>query len=108
MTELIDRQAALKKMCETCGYCEDMKKHIPSIRLAYQDFVIEKCNCYKFLAEQPTIESETVRHGCWVSNYEESPTVYCSECGAGAGKALAKWYKCCPYCGAKMDGRVTD
>lgn len=26
MHELIDREATLKKMCETCGYCELLRK----------------------------------------------------------------------------------
>lgn len=56
MPELIDRQAALKKMCETCGYCERFEK---AMRLTHPDFVSDKCNNYKFIAEQPTIELET-------------------------------------------------
>lgn len=53
MPELIDRQAVLKKMCETCGYCEKFEK---AMRSTHPDFVTEKCNNYKFLSEQPTIE----------------------------------------------------
>lgn len=57
MTELIDRQAALEKMCETCGYCEKFEK---SMRSTHPDFVTDKCNNYKFLAEQPTVEAESI------------------------------------------------
>ena len=57
MPELIDRQAALKKMCETCGYCERFEK---AMRSTHPDFVSGKCNNYKFLAEQPTIEPEVL------------------------------------------------
>lgn len=57
MPELIDRQAALKKMCETCGYCEKFEK---SMRSTHPDFVVDKCIAYKFLVEQPTVEAEPV------------------------------------------------
>lgn len=58
MPELIDREATLKKMCEACGYCEQFEK---SMRSTYPDFVADKCNIYKFIAEQPTIEAKSVR-----------------------------------------------
>lgn len=71
MPELIDREATLKKMCETCGYCEKFEK---AMRTSHPDFVTDKCNNYKFLAEQPTIQLEQ-RHGRWV-------ILYCRNCGA--------------------------
>ena len=55
MPELIDREATLKKMCEMCGYCERFEK---AMRSTHPDFVTDKCNNYKFLAEQPTIKPE--------------------------------------------------
>ena len=59
MPELIDRQAALKKMCELCGYkCEMFEK---AMRTRYPDFVTDKCNNYNFLAEQPTVEADIDR-----------------------------------------------
>lgn len=58
MPELIDREATLKKMCEACGYCEQFEK---SMRSTHPDFVADKCNIYKFIAEQPTIEAKPVR-----------------------------------------------
>ena len=56
MSELIDRQAALKQMCEMCGgFCEKVEK---AMRATHPGFVITRCNHYNFLAEQPTIEAD--------------------------------------------------
>ena len=113
MPELIERQAALKKMCETCGYCERLEN---AMRSTHPDFVTDKCNNYKFLAEQPTIEAGHVRHGRWkgwttskftgkYADYDEpvfKDYVYytCSECYRKS--AIQELY--CPQCGARMDG----
>ena len=109
MAELIDRQAALKKMCETCGYCARLENAMHSTQ---PDFVSDKCNNYKFLAEQPTIEPE-VRRGHWIligrSRITKSRDLKCSVCGnyfriyddvtLNAGRGDANF---CPNCGAKM------
>jgi hypothetical protein len=95
MLELIDRQTTLKKMSETCGYCERFEK---AMRSTHPDFVTGKCNNYKFLAKQPTIEAEPVRHGHFENIPGMNNTVFCSECGAAADKYLAKQYKGCPFC----------
>lgn len=106
MLELIDRQAALKKMCETCGYCEKLEK---AVRTAHPDFVSDKCNAYKFLAEQPTVEPEE-RHGRWIIKRDEFYTAYkmyyaeCSECKHTESTGMVERLKYCPNCGAKMDG----
>ncbi len=100
MPELIDRQAALKKMCETCGYCKGFEEAMRSI---HPDFVTDKCNNYKFLAEQPTIEPE-VRHGRWIVRGQE---IYCSECNMESlynAFGASKFSDFCPKCGARMDG----
>jgi hypothetical protein len=99
MTELIDRQAALKKMCETCGYCEKFEK---SIRSTHPDFVADKCNNYKFLAEQPIVEAEPVHHGRWIEGTSRgSYSIYCSYCGSHKETICPDDY--CPSCGALMD-----
>lgn len=51
---------------------------------------------------KPTIKPE-VRHGRWEILYENSPTVYCSECGAASHRKLAKGFKGCPYCLCVID-----
>ena len=104
--ELIDRQAALKKMCETCGYCEKFEK---AMRSTHPDFVTDKCNNYKFLAEQPTIEAEPVRHGQWIMlepyGTHHTHRRKCSECGEIKTQELTSF---CPNCGAKMDGGADE
>ena len=102
MPELIDREATLKKMCETCGYCARFEN---AMRSTHPDFVTDKCNNYKFLEEQPAIEAEPVRHGRWNYRHEDD-WCYCTACGVDAegnyGEPLETDY--CPHCGARMDG----
>lgn len=124
MTELIDRQAALKKMCETCGYCERFEK---AMRTTHPDFVTDKCNNYKFLAEQPAVEAESVRHGRWVETEPDEDdrkigiefSIKCSKCHNEnshldfnevheiTGKTFWK-SRFCPNCGARMDATDTN
>lgn len=113
MTELIDRQSALKKMCETCGYCERFEK---AMRTTHPDFVTDKCNMYKFIAEQPTIEAEPVRHGRWETwgyVFHGIEWKRCSRCGKCAdvsyyglldGEIKMSTPSICGGCGARMDG----
>lgn len=55
------------------------------------------------IANAPTIDAETVRHGHWIEcplrKYPKEHIDVCSVCNS---KALAK-YNYCPNCGAKMD-----
>lgn len=101
MLELIDRQLTLKKMCETCGYCERFEK---AMRSTHPDFVTEKCNTYKFLAEQPSIKAKPVRYGHWIP-VDGEPYAKCSYCGE-------KHYGCstpyCDMCGSYMREEIED
>lgn len=104
MPELIDKEATLKKMCETCGYCERFEK---AMRSFHPDFVTDKCNNYKFLAEQPTVEAEPVRHGRWVEGTSRgSYSIYCSCCGSHKETICPSDY--CPSCGTRMEGTITN
>lgn len=103
MLELIDRKAALEKMCELCGYrCEKFEKAMQS---THPDFVSDKCNNYRFLAEQPKVEAEPVRHGRWIMlepyGAHHTRRRKCSECGEIKAQELTNF---CPNCGAEMDG----
>lgn len=112
MPELIDKQATLKKMCESCGYCERFEK---AMRTTHPDFVSDKCNVYKFLAEQPTIEPE-VRHGRWTRKgcvkkpeYDRTTDLNayahrCSACDQVSYFPIDFKDIFCRRCGAKMDG----
>ena len=58
------------------------------------------------IQEQPTVDSEPVRHGKWdyVTVVDEG-FWRCSNCGTPSEAIGAKkLYKYCPFCGAKMDG----
>lgn len=104
MSELIDKQATLKKMCESCGYCDRFEK---AMRTRDPDFVTDKCIPYKFLAEQPAIETEPVRHGRWIEGTSRgSYSIYCSYCGSQKETICPSEY--CPACGALMDGCVDE
>ena len=110
MPELIDRQEALKKMCETCGYCDKFEK---SMRETHPDFVTDKCNNYKFLAELPTIEAKPVRHGRMIDGRYPNENK-CSECGQEFRDDIGfiiqdddgtfRYPKRCPECGCYWDG----
>ena len=54
--------------------------------------------------KQPTIETESVKHGKWIVLGQRAgmryPTYYCSECGEHGWKE----YQYCQHCGARMDG----
>lgn len=60
---------------------------------------------YQLLAEAinaiPAADVEPVRHGRWVSIFEDPDTLYCSECRRLCFRRFRSNY--CPNCGAKMD-----
>lgn len=88
MQELVDKQAALKKMCESCGRCEMFEK---AMRTTHPDFVTDKCDHYKFLAEQPTIEAEPVIH-CKDCAFWERKRVSCE--GLARCRTGESGYRC--------------
>lgn len=56
----------------------------------------------------PTIEAEPVKHGEWLTNFDEQEGYcerVCSNCGGAPyyESNIKKEYKFCPYCGVKMD-----
>ena len=48
------------------------------------------------------LQSETVKHGCWV---DDGALCYCSECHEERRFPHWTW---CPNCGAKMDKKETN
>ena len=92
MPELIDRQTALDKICEyECG-CK--LSACPIIGEDSDDY----CDHIRILMEQPTIESEPVRHGRWIK--QENGLNICSACGV----TRVSHFPFCGHCGARMDG----
>lgn len=60
-------------------------------------------DAYKIIEEEvDAADVEPVRHGRWMSIYEDPDTLYCSECRILCFRRFASNY--CPHCGAKMDG----
>lgn len=53
---------------------------------------------------EPTADVEPVRHGHWIFRWRKisGDMFQCSNC---AEVGYVKWYYC-PYCGAKMDGKI--
>ena len=99
MIELLDKQETLKKMCWLCGHCKKLEEFM---RITQPDFVADKCEAYKFFAEQPTVEAEPVRHGRWMDGTSRgSYSIYCSYCGSHKETICPSEY--CPACGARMD-----
>lgn len=111
MLELIDKQETLKKMCEWCGQCERFEN---AMRSTHPDFVTDKCNNYKFLAERPKIEAELVRHGRWIeiAYHPVGDTMYCdcncSNCNFEITREKGQYPKFCENCGTQMSGGAEE
>ena len=92
MQELIDRQAALEKMCGDCKSGYD--GHCPH--------PCGMCHEYESILQVPTIRAKTARQGRWVVRGQE---IYCSECNEESlynPFGASKFSDFCPYCGADM------
>lgn len=67
----------------------------------------------KLIAEQPTIDSEPVRHGQWVFSPDHAEGI-CTMCNFKIygrpynNTYLIVPYNYCPNCGAKMDGGTNE
>ena len=72
----------------------------------------EYSECVQYAVEKmPTVDAVPVRHGRWIRVYSR-PGVFkylgwtCDQCGQRTGNEYApQWYKFCPNCGARMDGK---
>lgn len=97
MSDLISRQKAIEAI-KGCKYTD---RFFPSYAVG-------------IIKAQPAVEIEPVRHGHWIMypfSLEFDITcleddVVCSNCKKQVeliALSMAKLYKFCPYCGAKMD-----
>ena len=66
---------------------------------------------YGIIQGMDTVDAVPVVHGRWIRVYSR-PGVFkylgwtCDQCGQRTGNEYApQWYKFCPNCGARMDGR---
>ena len=99
MGKLIDVDTAIRAAVE---YIEDWNR-APS--MYHRRKLTEK-----FMALKP-VDAVPVVHGRWIRVYSR-PGVFkylgwtCDQCGQRTGNEYApQWYKFCPNCGARMDGK---
>lgn len=90
MIELIDRYAALEKMCNDCKSGYD--GHCPH--------PFGMCHEYESILQVPTIEPE-VRRGHWM--FLEQKRGYLWKCSNCKGN-FDQQFSYCPHCGAVMEG----
>lgn len=66
---------------------------------------------YGIIQEMPTVDAVPVRHGKWIRVYSRPGVLKylgwtCDQCGQLNGEEYApQWFKYCPNCGARMDGK---
>lgn len=90
-----------------------LKDHLKSYTGMFTDelgFVVSLVAVLNGIDFQPTIESESVRHGEWIdTGIEELDLIYsgykCSQCGFILCGNQTKY---CPGCGAKMDKKSPE
>ena len=103
--DLIDRKVLLEALTELDIY-QTMSKYQTRKDLSMSRLGISLA--FDRVIEQPTVDTEPVRHGEWVlvtrcvrgAKYE---FICCSECELIANHGETQY---CPKCGAKMDGKV--
>lgn len=96
MTEYIERETAIRALCDatahTCNYRDCGKG----------------CEDAQTILSIPAADVQPVRHGRWVKSEIPDEKFVCSECGGACwyydyeGEVARSRY--CPNCGAKMDG----
>ena len=91
MSELIDRQAAIRATWQEPSYTDPLNV-LTEVR--------DRLNAL------PTIDAVEVRHGEWIYHNYENGNWYCtcSNCGKGDLHAIKGTVPYCWNCGARMDG----
>ena len=96
MAEYIEKQAALKEVCDACGIVPDREKENCEYKFA-------GCKEYYNVFTLPPADVCPVKHGKWIVKTDSEGKTYgvCSCCGY---EQYAGHLKYCPECGGKMDG----
>lgn len=112
--ELIDKEKAILKMKINVAEAAAIKATDPvyiGFLQAFETLFVSELN------EQPLIDAVKVRHGEWLNFANDFSTAECDQCGEiyevspdekpckDYYDAFKQFYKLCPNCGAKMDGR---
>ena len=95
MDDLIRRGDAIDAICKACSMEEDYHKCD-----GYPE-TSTWCDYLGALRALPSAE----RKGKWTCSDDLYETAICSRCKADTGEAFVnalRWFKYCPYCGAKM------
>lgn len=93
MTEYIDKQETIKKVCERCN-----------IEFGDEPCEPSDCSILKRLLAIPAADVALVRHGRWVAETERTGNyAHCSMCSCRC-RGYVPHYKYCPNCGARMEG----
>lgn len=105
MKKLIDRQTLIDSFCSQCTV--DKPETCPTIQ--YGD---KWCNEVYTILNAPTVDAVPVVYSEWIPK-EKADTPYglemeCANCGFSVIVNDALYFKFCPNCGAKMDGKDGD
>ena len=102
MAEYIEREAALRVLCDACGNAACPKGLIP------------RCSYYEKMQSIPAADVREVKRGKWI--IETSRTYFevrCSECGIKSyvqieDEDTISYANFCPNCGADMLGEIVE
>ena len=85
--------------------------YIPSDIEGFETMMVPVEVVLQNIDDMPTVDAVPVVHGRWIRVYSR-PGVFkylgwtCDQCGQRTGNEYApQWYKFCPNCGARMDGK---
>lgn len=95
MAEYIEREAALRVLCDACG------------NAACPKGLISRCSYYEKMQSIPAADVRPVVRGKWLESKSMMEVVYCSECGFRTvygimPDGLGRNFSFCPNCGADM------
>lgn len=114
--EYIEREAALNAIKDEI---ENYRPNPDPYSITPYEFVRRGLNiAYSIIKNQPTADVQEVRHGKNVTPFHPADEFICSECGI-AFKDISEYiieddvyrefyFKFCPNCGAKMDGKEDE
>lgn len=94
MAEYIDRQAALKAVCDACGIVPDREKENCQYKFV-------GCKEYYNVFVLPPADVRPVKHGKWIVKTDSEGKI-CGVCSCCGYKQYAGHLKYCPECGADM------
>lgn len=97
MTEYISREALIEEIEEEIeaesSFKNGEKLITKGLKIALKD-----------VKKLPAADVQPVKRGKWILKENAILTSECSLCKRSVSMPEAKFYKFCPYCGAKMDG----